>query len=314
MEFLLTYSMLFCRQLQCLKKHFFDKSFWKGSALQVRCSFQAVKLRYKPLQYSCQKVVCFWQCKLVNNQHSFQKSTNSYCSWKVFFAFKTSFPEVLAPLQKTKNIKQIIRKVLQESWLSLGFNKTLNIPETSRNTLFQKSWDWGSRRSRQKTTFPKVSRFAEKSQNESAFQEVLLLGGAGGGQQRVSEYCFFVSKCFSYFDRCGWPEELSQNIAFLQCGFGSTHSWTNVVWMGFKLWFNVIHIYSLLMFFYACCTWKFKFRCVAFLEICNRNSINHNRIYSLYNWPGSVPKNCTTETALGRTQVTWVHQTNSRDV
>lgn len=125
MEFLLTYSMLFCRQLQCLKKYFFDKSFWKGSALQVRCSFQAVKLRYKPLQYSCQKVVCFWQCKLVNNQHSFQKSTNSYCSWKVFFAFKTSFPEVLAPLQKTKNIKQIIRKVLQESWLSLGFNKTL---------------------------------------------------------------------------------------------------------------------------------------------------------------------------------------------
>jgi hypothetical protein len=241
--------MLFCRQLQCLKKYFFDKSFWKVSALQVRCSFQAVKLRYKPLQYSCQKVVCFWQCKLVNNQHSFQKSTNSYCSWKVFFAFKTSFPEVLAPLQKTKNIKQIIRKVLQESWLSLGFNKTLNIPETSRNTLFQKSWDWGSRRSRQKTTFPKVSRFAEKSQNESAFQEVLLLGGAGGGQQRVSEYCFFVSKCFSYFDRCGWPEELSQNIAFLQCGFGSTHSWTNVVWMGFKLWFNVIHIYSLLMFF-----------------------------------------------------------------
>ena len=190
MEFLLTYSMLFCRQLQCLNKYFFDKSFWKGSALQVRCSFQAVKLRYKPLQYSCQKVVCFWQCKLVNNQHSFQKSTNSYCSWKVVFAFKTSFPEVLAPLQKTKNIKQIIRKVLQESWLSLGFNKTLNIPETSRNTLFQKSWDWGSRRSRQKTTFPKVSRFAEKSQNESAFQEVLLLGGVGGGQQRVSEYCF----------------------------------------------------------------------------------------------------------------------------
>lgn len=127
MEFLLTYSMLFCRQLQCLNKYFFDKSFWQGSALQVRCSFQAVKLRYKPLQYSCQKVVCFWQCKLVNNQHSFQKSTNSYCSWKVFFAFKTSFPEVLAPLQKTKNIKQIIRKVLQESWLSLGFNKTLNI-------------------------------------------------------------------------------------------------------------------------------------------------------------------------------------------
>lgn len=125
MEFLLTYNMLFCRQLQCLKNYFFDKSFWKGSALQVRCSFQAVKLRYKPLQYSCQKVVCFWQCKLVNNQHSFQKSTNSYCSWKVFFAFKTSFPEVLAPLQKTKNIKQIIRKVLQESWLSLGFNKTL---------------------------------------------------------------------------------------------------------------------------------------------------------------------------------------------
>ena len=41
-------------------------------------------------------------------------------------------------------------------------------------------------------------------------------------------------------------------------------------------------------FFYACCTWKFKFRCVAFLEICNRNSINHNRIYSLYNWPGSI--------------------------
>ena len=134
--------------------------------------------------------MCFWQCKLVNNQHSFQISTNSYCSWKVFFAFKTSFPEVLAPLQKTKNIKQIIRKVLQGSWLSLGFNKTLNIPETSRNTLFQKSWDWGSRRSRQKTTFPKVSRFAEKSQNESAFQEVLLLGGVGGGQQRVSEYCF----------------------------------------------------------------------------------------------------------------------------
>ena len=232
----------------------------------------------------------------------------------MFFAFKTSFPEVLAPLQKTKNIKQIIRKVLQGSWLSLGFNKTLNIPETSRNTLFQKSWDWGSRRSRQKTTFPKVSRFAEKSQNESAFQEVLLLGGVGGGQQRVSEYCLFVSKCFSYFDRCGWPEELSQNIAFLQCGFGSTHSWTNVVWMGFKLWFNVIHTSSLLMFFYACCTWKFKFRCVAFLEICNRNSINHNCIYSLYNWPGSVPKNCTTETALGRTQVTWVHQTNSRDV
>lgn len=122
--------------------------------------------------------------------------------------------------------KQIIRKVLQESCLSLGFNKTLYkytrniqkhaVPEILRLGL---SGDQDK-----KTTFPKVSRFAEKSQNESAFQEVLLLGGVGGGQQRVSEYCLFVSKCFSYFDRCGWPEELSQNIVFLQCGFGSTHS------------------------------------------------------------------------------------------
>ena len=190
MEFLLTYSMLFCRQLQCLKKYFFDKSFWKGSALQVRCSFQAVKLRYKPLQYSCQKVVCFWQCKLVNNQHSFQKSTNSYCSWKVFFAFKTSFPEVLAPLQKTKNIKQIIRKVLQESWLSLGFNKTLNIPETSRNTLFQKSWDWGSRRSRQKTTFPKVSRFAEKIKTKARSKKSCYWEGQGVASRESQNIVF----------------------------------------------------------------------------------------------------------------------------
>ena len=138
MEFLLTYSMLFCRQLQCLKKYFFDKSFWKGSALQVRCSFQAVKLRYKPLQYSCQKVVCFWQCKLVNNQHSFQKSTNSYCSWKVFFAFKTSFPDVLAPLQKTKqtNNTKGFAGVLIESWFQQDIKYTYQKhPETrcSRN-------------------------------------------------------------------------------------------------------------------------------------------------------------------------------------
>ena len=237
-----------------LKKYFFDKSFWKGSALQVRCSFQAVKLRYIPLQYSCQKVVCFWQCKLVNNQHSFQKSTNSYCSWKVFFAFKTSFPDVLAPLQKTKqtNNTKGFAGVLIESWFQQDIKYTRNIQKHAVPEILR----LGFKEIKTKNNVPKSLEVCWKKSKRKRVPRSLAIGRGRGWPAESLRILFFVSKCFSYFDRCGWPEELSQNIAFLQCGFGSTHSWTNVVWMGFKLWFNVIHIYSLLMFFFACCTWK----------------------------------------------------------
>ena len=129
-----------------LKDYSFDKSFWTGSALQVWCFFKQWICATDPLKYSCQKVTCFWQCKLGNIQYSFQKVS-------IVFALENLVWLVsgrLGDLQKTnyqRNSKKGFAGVFR---LSFGFNKSSNIKEISRNTLFQTSWDWGSGSAKQK--------------------------------------------------------------------------------------------------------------------------------------------------------------------
>ena len=160
--------------------------------------------------------------------------------------------------------------------------------------------------SKTKATLPKVSKFAEKRQSESTFWEVLLLGWVGGGQPRVSDNIVFLFQHVSPISIVigGHKNCLSTLLLFNVVLEAHIHEQ-----IGFKLRFE----YTAFWAFWCrlrMLDMKFKFQCVAFLDVYNHNS----RITLYVTGPGSVPKNCTTESALGQTQVTWVHQTNSPDV